>query len=163
MKKITGFLAVVLTASTLAYSTPSKAAVGILTLNPATILGGLAMMGGGVGLLSAPTRDFNHINGAGGVIGFLGIILLDGENGQEIAFGQLSVAAAKKLRVTEVERRSFNAEIDQANFIFDEVGMELKEMHNPTAKDASLIWARYDNLVSDNTFSAMKKVARKSK
>lgn len=159
MKKLTSsFLALVFAVS-ISYSTPSKAAVGITTMNAAVILGGLAMTTTG-------TLIATSSYGSPGIIGFLGaivgLIVLDGEAEQAVEFSPLTNDQAKKLGVSASELASFNAEIDQVNILFDEVALELESVEDATAQDAKNLWNQYEGLVSAETFSAMKKISHKS-
>lgn len=162
MKKLTGFLAIVLTTSTLTFSTPSKAAVGVIMGNPSVVLGGLAMVGVGAPVLIFG-QDLGDIAGVGGLATLLGMIVLDGEQGQTISFNQISTKTAQKLGVTEVQRQSYNAELDQANYLFEEVSTELGRLERPSATDAKKIWANYESMVSADTFLVMKKISRSNK
>lgn len=159
MKRLlSGFCALLITLSVATYSAPSKAAVGITQLNAGVVLGGLAMTTAGV--LIRKTPGFVGLLGYLGAI--IGLVVLDGEQGQEVEFSALSLEEAKSLEITVAEMESFNAEIDQVNILFSEVALQLEGIEKPTTTDAKAAWDGLEGLVAQETFSAMKKISVKS-
>jgi hypothetical protein len=165
MKFLTGILALVLTLSTLTYSRRSQAAVGLIMVNPAVILGGLAMAGTGAGALvifQNASADTEVLAGVGGLLALIGVIVLDGEEGQKVSFRELTPKTAHQVGVTESERLNYNSELDQVNFILSEVESDMAKMKKPTAQDSQKVWSQYKDMVSSKTFSAMTKISTKS-
>ncbi len=144
---------------TLSTATPSKAAVGGITTNPVLVYSGLGLWAAAQGAVFV----FPERNGGGSAwpvlpLFILGTILLDGEDGQSVQYTALDKVSAEKLKMTEAERLSFNAEIDQANSLVAEVSAELSHIENATAKDSAAIWSNMKDLVSEETMNAMIKI-----
>ncbi len=85
-----------------------------------------------------------------------GFVILDGE--QELTYKELSQEQSNKLNMTELERLSFNAEIDQVNATVSFVANELAEMEDPRSEDSIRIWKDVKDLLSPEAFSALIKV-----
>ncbi len=85
-----------------------------------------------------------------------GFVILDGE--QELTYKELSKTDSEKLNLTESERMSFNAEIDQVNATVSFVADELAEMEDPKSEDSVRIWKDVKDLLSPEAFSALSKV-----
>ncbi len=147
-------LATVLALSTLTYSRPSNAMIGALMGNPALAIAGASI---GVGSFFA----MNATDGEVGIIGLLlGFVILDGENGQTLEFKELSQKSAKSLKVSEEERQSYNAEIDQVRFVASEVSAELGQMKKPKLKDSQKLWSELGQNLAPETLSAVQKISR---
>ncbi len=173
MKKLSGFLAIALTVSTLTVSRPSHSAVALVTFNAPLALMSLGMLAGaGVGGIIADRtyHNNNDIIATGGtfigigaaIIAAVGIIALDGEGGQKLAFAELSKVQAKKLGVSAEEARIFNSELDMANQVFTQVTSDLDRMEKPQPKDAKALWEQYESMLSVETVSVMKKISQSS-
>lgn len=170
MKKLSGFIAMVLTTSALTFSTPSHSAVALVSFNAPLALMSLGMLAGaGVGGIIAEKtyHNNNDIIATGGtfigigsaIIAAVGIIALDGEGGQKLAFAEISTKQAKALGVSAEEARIFNAELDMANQVFTQVTSDLDRMEKPQAKDAKALWDQYESMLSAETVSVMKKIS----
>lgn len=149
-------LGMVLLAGSL-YSTPSKAVVSMVTGSYPILISGLVVGAGGslvVATAGRPIEDFLLVT-------LLGVVLLDGEHEQRIEFTSLNKDQGRKLGITEAERRSYNSEIDQVNFIVEEVLLGIES----TTKDVEAskrAWADVKDSVSPETFFALTKIARQS-
>ncbi|MES2526571.1 MAG: hypothetical protein V4598_05765 [Bdellovibrionota bacterium] len=173
MKNLSRFLAVVLTVSTLTVSKPSHSAVSLVTFNAPLALMSLGMLAGS-GVVAIISSKFEHDNSdilaTGAVFGYIGsaivaavgIVTLDGEGGQKIAFAELSQKQAKILGVSSEEKRIFNSELDMANQVFAQVTSELDRMEKPKAQDAKALWEQYESMLSAETVSVMKKISQSS-
>lgn len=171
MKKLSGFLAIALTVSTLTVSRPSHSAVSLVTFNAPLALMSLGMLAGaGVGGIIAEKtyHDNSDIIATGGtfigigsaVIAVVGIIALDGKGGQKLAFTELTQKQAKLLGVTKEETRIFNSELDMANQVFTQVTTDLDRMEKPAPKDAKALWEQYESMLSAETVSVMQKISQ---
>lgn len=168
MNKIRIFFAVLLTFVTLTHSKPSQAAVGLFTGGSVAVVG-LAVIGTGVvggfiatEIMTDGCSELGCLIGiipfiAGAAVAAIGVVILDGE--QSIEFQALDKAAAAKLKLSEVERLSFNEELDQANMLLADVSAEMSKIAKPTAQDSVNAWNEVKDLVSPATFSAMQKIA----
>ena len=173
MKKLSGFLAIALTVSTLTVSRPSHSAVSLVTFNAPLALMSLGMLGGS-GVVAIISSKFEHndndVLATGAVFGYIGsaivaavgIVALDGEGGQKLAFAELSPKQAKQLGASAEETRIFNSELDMANQVFSQVTSELDRMEKPAAKDAKALWEQYESMLSVETVSVMKKISQSS-
>lgn len=171
MKKLSGFIAIALTVSALTISRPSHSAVSLVTFNAPLALMSLGMLGGS-GLVALISSKFEHDNNevlaTGAVFGYIGsaiiaavgIVTLDGEGGQKLAFTELNKKQAKLLGVTALESEIFNSEVDMANQVFAQVTSELDQMEKPQAKDAKALWEQYESMLSVETVSVMKKISQ---
>lgn len=174
MKKLSGFLAIALTVSALTVSKPSHSAISLVTFNAPLALMSLGMLGGS-GVVAIISSKFEHNNSdilaTGAVFGYIGsaivaavgIVTLDGEGGQKLAFAELSPKQAKVLGVTKEETAIFNSEIDMANQVFTQVTSELDRMEKPQPKDAKALWEQYESMLSVETVNVMKKISLSSK
>lgn len=171
MKKLSGFLAIALTVSTLTVSKPSHSAVSLVTFNAPLALMSLGMLAGAgiAGIVGDKNYHSNNdviANGSAflmigaAVIAVVGIVTLDGEGGQKIQFAELSQKEAKLLGVTAEEKRIFNSELDMANQVFTQVTTDLDRMEKPQAKDAKALWEQYESMLSVETVSVMKKISQ---
>ncbi len=168
MNKIRVFFAVLLTFVTLTHSKPSQAAVGLFTGGSVAVVG-LAVIGTGVvggwiatEIMTDGCSDLGCLIGiipfiAGAAVAAIGVVILDGD--QTIEFQTLNKAAAARLKLSEVERQSFNEELDQANMLLADVSAEMSKIAKPTAQDSVNAWNDVKDLVSPATFSAMQKIA----
>ena len=171
MKKLSGFVALVLTVTTLTVSKPSHSAVSLVTFNAPLALMSLGMLAGAgvAGIVGDKIyRSNNDILASGGaflqigaaIIAVVGIITLDGEGGQKLVFAELSQKQAKLLGVTAEETRIFNSELDMANQVFTQVTSDLDRMEKPKPKDAKALWEQYESMLSVETVSVMKKISQ---
>ncbi len=174
MKKFSSFLAIALTVSTLTVSRPSHSAVALVTFNAPLALMSLGMLAGaGIGgiIANSTYHDNNDVIATGGtligigsaIIAAVGIVALDGEGGQKLAFAELSQKQAKVLGVSSEEKRIFNSELDMANQVLNQVTSELDKMEKPQPKDAKALWEQYESMLSVETISVMKKISQSSK
>ncbi len=166
MKSLTVFLAVILTVFTL--TQPSQAAVGKIIGNKKVVTVGLAMTGagvaiaaGGAAIVNATCQDLGCLAVlfplmGGAIVGAAGLITLDGE--QELQFQSLDRVSAKKIGVSEIERRTYNNEIDQANMLLSDVSVEISKLKDPSVLDAARLWEEVSSLVSPATFTTMQKI-----
>ncbi|MES2527463.1 MAG: hypothetical protein V4598_10265 [Bdellovibrionota bacterium] len=168
MNKLKAFFAILLTVVTLTHSKPSQAAVGLFTGGSVAVVG-LAVIGTGVvggwiatEIVTDGCSDLGCLIGivpfiAGLAVAAIGVVILDGE--QTVEFKELDKVAAKKLGINELERASFNAELDEANMLLAEVASEMTKIQKPTAQDSVSAWSQVKDMVSAETFSAMQKIA----
>lgn len=171
MKKLSGFLALVLTVSTLTFSRPSHSAVALVSFNAPLALMSLGMLAGAgvAGIVGDKMYHSNNdIISSGGaflqvgaaIIAIVGIITLDGEGGQKIEFAELSQKQAKLLGATTEETRIFNSELDMVNQVFTQVIGDLDLMEKPKPQDAKALWEQYESMLSAETVSVMKKISQ---
>lgn len=148
----------------------AHALVGFLSWNPvlmgmglAATTGALVLAEGGAGLVRAvagePTYMEYGVAYTFAGVGALGMIVLDGEGMQTLAFQEISSADAKRLGVNEIERLSFNSELDQVNLLTAEIQVRLNEQTSPTAAMAKDLWEGTRDCLRPDTFSAMQKIA----
>lgn len=148
-------------------SKPSQAAVGAISGNPALVISGLQVTGGGAvlfGLGMAAGRADNSMMGMSGLLpglfgfalGLVGLVMMDED--QSLSFDQLSESEAQKLGLTSAELELYNAEIDQVNALASHVDNELSQVAKPSLKDSAAVWATVQDAISPGTFSAMQKI-----
>ena len=103
-------------------------------------------------------NEANHVAISGivvpGLVFLSGIILLD-EDTQMARFQTIEPATAQTFSLTEAERTSFNAELEEVNLIAEEAGKDLTAKM-PTAQIAE----RYEGMVSKTTISAVGKIIK---
>jgi len=171
MKKLSGFLAIALTVSTLTISRPSHSAVALVTFNAPLALMSLGMLGGS-GVVALISSQFEHhdnmVLSSGAVFGYIGsaivaavgIVALDGEKGQKVEFAELSKKQAKQLGITSEEAQIYNSELDMVNQVFVQVTSDLDRMEKPEPKDAKALWEQYESMLSVESISVMKKISQ---
>ena len=156
MKKL--FATVLLTLTLLTTSLQSNAAVGLVTGTVPTVITGLVIAGGTL----TYSLDESALFPAMGLMGTIfGLIILDGENQQEIAFNQIDRASANNVGVNEQERLIYNTEVDIANLLLEEVDRELQSIEGATEEDARNLWNEYQQYVSPETFKTMQLIVTK--
>lgn len=159
-------------ATTFGYSPRSEAIVGIASWNPVLMGAGLAGatfgyivgVGAGFGVQSA----FEHRNylvkalgavgaivSAGGIITCIvgQIVLPDGTTSME--FEKITPDVQRKLKLSSFEVASFNNELDQVNFITQQVAVDLSRIEKPTLDDSVNAWNQYADMVSPATLKVM--------
>lgn len=166
MKKLSAFLATVLTFTTLTYSQPSKATVGAIVSAPVLIAG--LVITGASGIFAIKTiSDCRRSGDNSGLcegltilitapVLLVGLIVLDGEQGLE--FSELNSKQAAELGVSEAELAVYNSEVDQANMILEQVKSELSQIKNADEADSRKAWSAVQDFVSPETFSTMQKI-----
>jgi hypothetical protein len=166
MKSFRSFIFVLLAVCTLTASTPSKAAIGLATGSPITVVAGVIVAAGGaVTAFSAErapdiiTALVMYVGGIGAIIA--GVIVLNGEEGQMMEFAPVNSRDVQKIGLTTPEALHFNQEIDQINALASYVAAEISLMKNPKAEDAAQIWMDVRNEISPEAFSALAKVSKK--
>lgn len=165
MKSFRSVLFILIAICTLTASTPSKAAIGLATGSPITIIAGVVVAAGGaVTTLSAEkapdliTGLLMYVGGIGAMIA--GAIVLDGEEGQILEFSAINSIEAKRLGLSVIEAASFNAEIDQVNALASFVDSEVALLSDAKAEDAAKVWNDVKNEVKPETFSALVKISK---
>lgn len=155
--------------------TKSQAAVGLVASGGVAILG-LAMAGGSVvtfGVAATIASGSSCGDCAGAAIGFLGILLLipfvlgllllDGEEGQQVAFSTLDLEQAAEIGVTKSELKIYNSEIDEANMLMAQVTQELAVQEDASPEQAKKLWDELSDSVAPATFKVMQKIAQQEK
>ena len=152
-------------------SKPSQAAIGAIASAPVVITAGLVALGigatGVAGTIAASLLVQNNgqdlgdgffFNGvtAFGTLGVVGLIVLEGE--QQLAFTELTTAEALKLNISESEKQSFNAELDQVNAVMAQVTAEVSSLENPTLADSQAAWMEVSQSLSPESFTVMQKI-----
>jgi hypothetical protein len=92
-----------------------------------------------------------------GVLLFLGILLLEQETG-DYAFGNINDQTAKKLRVTPTEQIAYNNELTHLNLIREIILASWNSGKLKTIEDVSNEWARYQDVFTDEAWTAFQKV-----
>jgi hypothetical protein len=154
--------------ATLVQSTPAKAAVGAI-FAPGLVVVGLVMTVGGVATTPLILRCGGHgacggkadkalayVGLIGAITGFLGIVVLDGE--QTLEFTEISFVEAKKKRITVAEMNSYNSEVDMINALSAHVDAELAKIDKPSKEDSALLWQSVSEELNPRTLSALKKL-----
>jgi hypothetical protein len=146
----------ILTLATLAImgsSFQSNAAVGIST---GGLGGGLLVVLGGLTLLNeaaSPLVSSRNIS----VFGILaGLILLDGENGQEIQFKKLPVEELKKMNLTAEEAAAYNDNTAELTEAFKMVSSEVTT--KTTMEESRKLWADQAEIIGENAINGARKV-----
>lgn len=122
------------------------------------ILGGAGLVTGwfGIGQISdgvpVPTL-------VGVIMALVGVIVMDGAEGQTIAFQTVSLENAKALQLSDAEMNSYNNEIDEINNVKEMVGRDLAQLQKPGLGDSTKLWAKYSSSLSPESFSAVQKIA----
>ncbi len=166
MKNISGFLSLALIAGSLTFSHPSSAVVSVLTLNVPLALSSLAVigLGGGVVLLDKKVVHKNiSIDGLlmGGITATVGLIALDGQQGQTVSLTSIDNKLAAELNISEHEQAMYNSELEELNFIMTEVSEEISRFNKPTVREAKDVWARFENVISPESMKVLTQLSQK--
>ena len=174
MKLIKSLVLSLMIVATLMSSRSSQAVVGAFASAPAVVAAGVVTIkaagGAFIGsiatayILDTVTKIDQEKIGIGFVlvsmglaaVAVVGLVILDGE--QHLTYQEISPEAAAKLNISESERVSFNAEIDQVNALNSQVTEELAALENATLADSQTAWMEASKSLSAETFSAMQKV-----
>lgn len=87
----------------------------------------------------------------------IGLVLLD-KNTSELSFGEITDSRAKQLGLTKDEQEAFNSQLEEINFLKDDMIEELSTMKNPTLDDANRMWNQSQDILEKNAFIALTKV-----
>ena len=129
-------------------SQPAKAGLGLATLGGVPlILGGVLAGAGVVGVIGSGERSGRLET----ILISLGLIILNEET-NTVEMTSLSEQAAREIGVSEVERESYNRELNRVNGILEEVTVELPSLSN------SEVISRVQGELSAETFSALTKI-----
>jgi hypothetical protein len=175
MKKFKKWLSISLTAFVLGTAVVypiqrAEAVVGLATLNPVMALIGLGTIGAGEGLLWCgwvcdnfdENGIINGIMAGAGILGTVGgLVLLDGSNGQDVAFSPIhSQTLATQIGLSQTELVAYNRQIDAINLIRENVASQLPRDPEHGVQDAASLWEKYRSDLSSAAFSAAQKVSR---
>lgn len=153
MKKV---LMSVLAVGIMSTSFQSNAAVGLINVatggTGAIVLAGLAteVVARGVQLIS-PIRRELYI----GLI-LLGLIVLDGENGQEIQFKKIPESDLSKIKLTKNEAIAFNSNTEELTEAFRIVSSQLTA--ESKAEDAKELWSEQESILGSDAINGARKV-----
>ncbi len=162
------FLFLLMSVLLVATATPKKAdaAVGAVVL-PHTLIGIPFIVAGAFISISSLTSLHNHHHYADREHAWLwfwvGIFLLDGENGTDMVFTEIKSNEANQLGLTEAEFKSYNEELPEINAIREHIVGDLAaratQGQTVDRKMAQNLWQSYGTQLSPNAFSALKKVS----
>jgi hypothetical protein len=145
----------------------AEAVVGLLTLNPiGALLGlGIGVAGSAVGTEGIARYGTFHPDGAaeiavGMAAAFVGFVMLDGSNSQDIAFSKLTPAQAQPLGITSNELSAYNNELDTINLIRENVETQVPSTSPQDVQKAASLWQQYSSDLSPDAYSAAQKVAQ---
>lgn len=166
MKK---FIAVLLTVITLVNLSPrkSEAVVGAVIL-PETLIGIPFIVAGAFltagSLVVAGDRYANYHDREDAWLWFwVGVFLLDGEQGVDAVFTAVKPEEGAKLGLTSEELARYNEELPEINVIREHIVANLvtrtKKGETVDQKSAQSLWQAYSNQLSADAFSALKKVS----
>lgn len=103
-------------------------------------------------------KSFENSSKKLGLIGIVtGAILLD-EKSEKITFSTIEVEEAKKAGLTASEVIAYNSEIEEINMVFDEVVSIIAKQ--PSEKIAVDVWTEYQEALSIDAFTALKKLVK---
>ncbi len=150
----------------LTLSTPKKSEAVIGTLAPSVGFTVLAAVTAGGSIYSGVRialhqRDQDRLF-LGIVLGaltaaagsYLGLIFLDDQ--KTVNFSTMTSVDAKRLGVSETERQKFNNELEEANFVFDDIKYNAEGLSNSQLAN---MWQDYAPTLSAETFSTIKKIS----
>lgn len=165
MKSFRSFVFVLIAVCTLTASTPSKAAIGLATGSPITVIAGVVVATGGAVTTFAAEKAPDIVTGllmyVGGIGAMIaGLVVLDGEAEQFLEFAPVSERDVKRLGLTQIEAIHFNAEVDQINALAAFVDYEISSIKNATNEDAAAVWNEVRGEISPEAFSALGKVSQ---
>ena len=159
-------LAVAITTMTLSPIT-SRAAVGLGGMTPLVYAGIGAIGTGGLAIFineSNIMADVYYKNlWQYGLLIVLGVVLLDGENGQEVEFSQLTPQQSRQLKISNKELTAYNSEIDMINILVSDASEQLSQIKKPNLEDSKRVWRGLKDSVSPEAFSAMTKIVNQSR
>ena len=161
----------ILTLATLAIMTTSfqaNALVGGITMlsgGTSTIaLTGLYVGLGGVagsffvGVLAGPGNEgLSTLSAYTAMVSLVvGVIILDGENGQEIQFKKMSEADLLNINLTQNEARAYNENIEELTQAFKMVSSDLNK--DSKVEDAVKLWDEQESILGSDTINGARKV-----
>jgi hypothetical protein len=146
----------------------ADAVIGLATLNPVMAVLGLATTAAGEGLFWCgftcdPVSDSESdvLIGAGILGDIAGIVVLDGNAGQDVAFSAIaSQSVATGLGLSKAELLAYNRELDAINLIRENVASQLPRDSKGSVQDAAALWEKYRADLSPAAFSAAQKISQ---
>lgn len=132
----------------------AEAVVGLATGNLVLAVSGIGVTGTGL-VISAGAQD-------GGLMFLLGAIwgtiMLDGENGQEVAFEELTDENILDAELTQAEVLAFDRNLEEINLVTNQIASELGE--NSTIEESQALWADYSQALDANAYNALVKLVQ---
>jgi hypothetical protein len=147
----TGLLAT----SLLAYSLPSNAMFGIACFPVGGAPQGVLLAIAGIGLM---IDGATHVRPDAVAEELVGLIALDGAQGQTFVFKPVLASEAQSLNLTQDELTAYNSQLDEINDVRESVIADLSAMKNPTVADSQAAWKNYDSALSPEAVSAIEKI-----
>lgn len=166
-------------AVTLGSAPKAHAIVGLFSWNPPLIGAGLlvmtgaALIGGSSAELAVAAFEDNHgvliktggvVMGAVAVLGavaeFFGVIVLE-DGSTTMEFSPVSPGDFLRLSITQEEAETYNSELDQINFITQQVTADLNQIEKPTVADSANAFKKYKSLLSPESYKVMAKISAK--
>lgn len=129
----------------------SEATFGLVTGPASWVVVGGSLIGVAfvLGMLGAP----------GGLAFWPGVFLLDGEQGREVIFNEVSIDEAHFLNMSSEEVARYNDELEQVNAIRQDILVELAKTNEPTHEQARQLWNEMGkDLLSPEAFTATMKI-----
>ncbi len=127
--------------------------VPIATLNT---LGGLLIVGTPLSALFTSGTEYRYVPL---IVGFFGIIALDGEGQQKVVLKPITDEQAHKSGVTAIEQENYNHDLDLIQATFDDITAQIALL--PQAEQASMaheLWNKYRSAFAPESFSALEKI-----
>jgi hypothetical protein len=159
MKIILSILFLSMLASCSSYThkeTRVPAAAGLATANPAVAIKGLALLG--TSAILFPVFEYGRVDHMGVPFwgGVIGLIMLDGENGQELQFKKLTAKEVAKLKLTKEEAFVYNNNTEELSHAFKMVSRQLNDKSTP--EQAKKLWEEQESIFGSDAINALIKV-----
>jgi hypothetical protein len=152
------------TTATVAMPNTSYALVGALTGTVPTLLVGAAIGVPFMGhLLVAKSNNEASVDA---MFSILGLLIMDGRNGADFRFKQISSQEAEKCGITAAEANAYNSELDEINQVKQAVQADIAS-HSDASTEAQAevskaAWEKYSSYLSPEAYQAVRKIATKA-
>ena len=137
-----------------------NALVGLGTLNLGVALAGLGISYAAVEM-AGPYIEASIMTGVDGAQGFRlaaigGLIILDGESGQELEFQRMSDEQLRKMGLTPEEALSYNENLEKLSTSFKVVSSSLT--NDSTKEEAVELWQEQEEILGADAINGARKV-----
>ena len=90
------------------------------------------------------------------LLGALGIVILDGENGQQVQFENVPTDDLLEMGLTEDEATAYNRNIDELNLAYSIVSSELTAAS--TKQDVDALWKKQGEIIGTDALTGLSKI-----
>ncbi|MFZ4715591.1 MAG: hypothetical protein ACOYL6_17845 [Bacteriovoracaceae bacterium] len=136
----------------------AEAVVGLVAVPSLVLTAGIIAGTGTLISFSGIGGDCRTLCWTGGIIAYVGIILLD-QTSQIPQFKDLREEQAQALGITSIELQHYRSELSEINALAEENVREMRDTNNFSTESSARYWKEARSLISSEAFSALTKIS----